>query len=114
MQPALPAHLANFDPVALEQRVQLATFEQIDQRQFDLAEDVTEFLQRWDDMQAQQRTELLELFARSYQEDLSRLEEGFATFAQEAVEDSDRTWRRLNELQLAVQRGEIALPDFND
>lgn len=103
---AVPANLRDFDPQAFEQRIQQATYEKIDQTSFELAEDISSFLQRWDEMQEQQRIELANLLARAFQDDLQRLEQNVAAVAEGAATDNLRTMRALDELALAVSRGE--------
>jgi len=102
----IPAALREFDPQAFETRIQQATFERIDQSNFELAEDFTRFLRQWDELQARQRTELTELLARAVRQDVQRLERNIALVAQGAANDNFNTMRALDDFAQAVARGE--------
>lgn len=102
-EPAGPA----VDVDALESRIRLATFEHIDRTTFEFAESLTEYLERWDQLQAQQRTELIELIVLVRQDDIARYEAGLQTVAEGAASDNLTTRRAMDELAHLVVFGVI-------
>lgn len=100
----IPANLVDFDPHALESRIQQATYQQIDQSNFELVEQIDRFFNRWDESHLLQREELLSILAQAFEQDLSRLEQGISAVAQ----DNQRAIRQLEGLTLAVSRGELS------
>ncbi|MCZ6835834.1 MAG: zf-HC2 domain-containing protein, partial [Planctomycetota bacterium] len=74
-------HLSEFNPQEFEARIQQATFERIDQTNFEMGEELSSFFRRWDELQGQQRDELLNLLARAIQNDVLRLEQNIASIA---------------------------------
>ena len=102
-EPAEPA----IDYDAIESRIRLATFERIDRTTFEFAESLTEYLERWDQLQARQRTELFELLALARQDDIARYEAGLQNVAEGAASDNLFTRRAVDELAQLVVFGVI-------
>ncbi|MCH7547909.1 MAG: zf-HC2 domain-containing protein [Planctomycetes bacterium] len=107
-EPAEPA----VDIDALESRIRLATFEHIDRTTFEFAESLTEYLERWDQLQARQRTELFELLALARQDDIARYEAGLQSVAEGAASDNLITRRAVDELAQLVVFGVIPPVNF--
>ena len=107
-EPSEPA----VDVDALESRIRLATFEHIDRTTFEFAESLTEYLERWDQLQARQRTELFELLALARQDDIARYEAGLQSVAEGAASDNLFTRRAVDELAQLVAFGVIAPLNF--
>ena len=97
---------------ALESRIRQATFEHIDRTTFEFAESLTDYLERWDQLQTQQRTELIELFALTRQDDIARYEAGLRNVAEGAASDNLFTRRAVDELAHLVAFGVIPPVNF--
>ena len=107
-EPAEPA----VDIDALESRIRLATFEHLDRTTFEFAESLNDYLERWDQLQTQQRTELIELFALTRQDDIARYEAGLRNVAEGAASDNLFTRRAVDELAQLVVFGVIPPVNF--
>ncbi len=98
---------------ALESRIRLATFEHIDRTTFEFAESLNDYLERWDQLQTQQRTELIELLALTRRDDIARYEAGLQTVAEGAASDILTTRRAVDELAQLVAFGVIPSLKFD-
>lgn len=107
-EPAEPA----IDIEALESRIRLATFEHLDRTTFEFAESLNDYLERWDQLQIQQRTELIELIDLARQDDIARYEAGLQTVAEGAASDILTTRRAVDELAHLVAFGIIPPVNF--
>lgn len=107
-EPAEPA----VDIEALESRIRLATFEHLDRTTFEFAESLNDYLERWDQLQTQQRTELIELIALARQDDIARYEAGLQSVAEGAASDNLFTRRAVDELAQLVAFGVIPPLNF--
>lgn len=100
------------DVDALESRIRRATFEHIDRTTFEFAESLNDYLERWDQLQTQQRTELIELLALTRQDDIARYEAGLRNVAEGAASDILTTRRAVDELAQLVAFGVIPPVNF--
>ncbi len=100
------------DIEALESRIRLATFEHLDRTTFEFAESLNNYLERWDQLQTQQRTELIELLALTRRDDIARYEAGLQTVAEGAASDILTTRRAVDELAQLVAFGVISPLNF--
>ncbi|MCH7547825.1 MAG: hypothetical protein IID30_15615, partial [Planctomycetes bacterium] len=107
-EPAEPA----VDIDALESRIRLATFEHLDRTTFEFAESLNDYLERWDQLQTQQRTELIKLLALTRQDDIARYEAGLQSVAEGAASDNRYTRRAVDELAHLVAFGVIPPVNF--